>query len=91
MTTSTIDARVTPRKGVIAWVLVGVLRTYQRVVSPLFMPSCRFYPTCSSYAVTAVTEHGALRGGWLALRRIGRCHPFHPGGIDPVPPADRAE
>jgi hypothetical protein len=65
--------------------LVGVVRVYQRLVSPLLPPSCRFYPSCSAYAVEALTRHGAVRGSWLAARRLARCHPFHPGGLDPVP------
>lgn len=65
--------------------LVALLRGYQRWISPLLGQRCRFAPTCSSYAVMALTEHGLLRGGWLALRRLARCHPFHPGGHDPVP------
>jgi hypothetical protein len=68
-----------------AAVLVGLVRAYQWVLSPLLPPSCRFYPSCSAYAATALTRHGALRGGWLAARRVCRCHPFHPGGVDPVP------
>jgi len=65
--------------------LVGLVRVYQRLLSPLLPPSCRFYPSCSAYAVTALTRHGAAKGSWLAARRLARCHPFHPGGIDPVP------
>ncbi len=65
--------------------LVLLVRAYQRLVSPLLPPSCRFYPSCSAYAVTALERHGALRGTWLTARRLARCHPFHPGGIDPVP------
>jgi putative membrane protein insertion efficiency factor len=65
--------------------LVGLIRVYQRLVSPLLPPSCRFYPSCSAYAVTALERHGAAKGSWLAARRLARCHPFHPGGIDPVP------
>jgi putative membrane protein insertion efficiency factor len=64
-----------------------LLTGYRRFVSPLLLPSCRFYPSCSAYALEAVQVHGALRGSWLAARRLGRCHPFHPGGLDPVPPA----
>jgi len=65
--------------------LVGLVRVYQRLLSPLLPPSCRFYPSCSAYAVTALTRHGAAKGSWLAARRLARCHPFHPGGLDPVP------
>jgi hypothetical protein len=65
--------------------VLGLLRAYQRWVSPLFGAHCRFYPSCSAYAVTAVSEHGVPRGSWLALRRLGRCHPLHAGGYDPVP------
>jgi putative membrane protein insertion efficiency factor len=65
--------------------LVGIVRVYQRLISPLLPPSCRFYPSCSAYAVTALERHGAARGSWLAARRLARCHPFHPGGLDPVP------
>jgi len=70
-----------------AWILVLLLTGYRRLVSPLLAPHCRFYPSCSAYALEAVRVHGALRGSWLAIRRLGRCHPFHPGGLDPVPPA----
>jgi uncharacterized protein len=65
--------------------LVLLVRGYQRFLSPALPPSCRFYPSCSQYALEAVQKHGALRGSWLALRRLLRCHPFHPGGVDPVP------
>ena len=62
-----------------------LIRFYQRCISPLFPAKCRFYPTCSAYAFTAIERFGFFRGGWLALRRILKCHPFHPGGFDPVP------
>jgi putative membrane protein insertion efficiency factor len=62
-----------------------MIRGYQRLLSPLLPPSCRFHPSCSQYALEAVTRYGALKGGWLAARRLVRCHPFHPGGYDPVP------
>ena len=67
------------------WLLVGLLTVYRRFISPLLGPRCRFYPSCSAYALEAVQVHGALRGSWLAVRRLSRCHPFHPGGIDLVP------
>ncbi len=65
--------------------LVWLLRGYQLMVSPMLGQNCRFYPTCSNYAIEAVKVHGAARGSWLALRRVCRCHPWHPGGVDPVP------
>lgn len=73
------------RTGIGAAVLIRLLHAYQRWVSPLFAPHCRYYPSCSSYAVTAVARFGAVRGGWLAVRRLSRCHPWHPGGVDHVP------
>ncbi|MDO4355298.1 MAG: membrane protein insertion efficiency factor YidD [Clostridia bacterium] len=65
--------------------LLALLRFYKREISPYLPPSCRFVPTCSEYAMQAVQKYGALKGGYLAIRRILRCHPFHPGGYDPVP------
>jgi len=70
---------------VIARSIIAALRVYKRFVSPLLGPRCRFVPSCSEYAMEAVARHGAARGSWLAVRRLGRCHPFHPGGYDPVP------
>jgi putative membrane protein insertion efficiency factor len=67
------------------WTLQFVIRCYQGAISPLLPPACRYYPTCSNYAIEAIEKYGALKGSWLALRRILRCHPFHPGGYDPVP------
>lgn len=64
---------------------LAALMAYRQFVSPLLPPACRFAPTCSQYARLALLEHGLGRGGWLALRRILRCHPFHPGGYDPPP------
>ena len=66
---------------------VLAVKVYQRLISPLTAPTCRFYPSCSAYAVTALQRYGPIRGGWLAARRIGRCNPWNPGGIDPVPKA----
>jgi putative membrane protein insertion efficiency factor len=69
------------------WLLIRLVRFYQIFISPFFPPSCRFEPTCSQYAIEAIQTHGALKGGWMALRRIGRCNPFCEGGFDPVPEA----
>lgn len=65
--------------------LMALIRFYRKYISPMKRPCCRFSPTCSSYALEAVEKHGALRGGYLAIRRILKCHPFHEGGYDPVP------
>jgi putative membrane protein insertion efficiency factor len=65
--------------------LLGLIQGYRGFISPLFPPMCRFTPTCSQYALDAIIRHGSLKGSWLALGRILRCHPFHPGGYDPVP------
>ena len=66
-------------------IAIAPIRFYQRFISPALRSSCRYSPTCSAYAVTAIERHGVLRGGWMSLKRIGRCHPWHPGGYDPVP------
>ncbi len=67
------------------WLLIGLVKLYKRLISPLLPPACRFHPTCSVYAQEALLKHGALKGSALAASRLMRCHPFHPGGIDPVP------
>jgi putative membrane protein insertion efficiency factor len=72
--------------------LIALIRGYQWFISPLLGNHCRFYPSCSQYAREAIERHGAVRGVWLAIRRVARCHPWHPGGVDPVPeppPKDR--
>ncbi|MGE6377816.1 membrane protein insertion efficiency factor YidD [Peribacillus muralis] len=66
-------------------ILMGIIRFYQIAISPLKPPTCRFYPTCSHYGLEAINRFGPIKGSWLALVRILKCHPFHPGGVDPVP------
>lgn len=82
-------AREARRPRGIARLLAGLVRGYQLAISPLLRPSCRFAPSCSEYALESFVEHGALRGSWLAIRRLLRCHPFCAGGYDPVPPSTR--
>jgi putative membrane protein insertion efficiency factor len=72
--------------SLVARILVAPIRFYQRFISPALPASCRYYPTCSAYAVESLQVHGALRGSWLSVRRVARCHPWHAGGFDPVPP-----
>lgn len=84
-----VAAREEPRARGVARVLAALVRGYQLAISPLLRPSCRFAPSCSEYAYESLVEHGALRGTWLAIRRLLRCHPFCAGGYDPVPPAKR--
>ncbi|TCO72592.1 membrane protein insertion efficiency factor YidD [Chromatocurvus halotolerans] len=67
-------------------VLIFIIKLYKWCVSPFVGHHCRFYPTCSTYACEAIATHGSLRGSWLALRRLLKCHPWHEGGVDPVPP-----
>lgn len=95
---SRLSARV--RAGMLAGAVVGALaravtgavalliRAYRYTISPLFGQHCRFHPSCSAYALDAIESHGLARGGLLALRRLGKCHPWHPGGFDPVPDDD---
>jgi putative membrane protein insertion efficiency factor len=73
-------------RSLLSRVLIAILRGYQRWISPALPPTCRFYPTCSAYAIEALQVHGLLRGSWLTVRRLLRCAPWHPGGVDPVPP-----
>ncbi len=83
-------ALISPQRGTlrpyqIAWWLTRLIGAYRRFISPLLGQNCRYNPTCSGYALEAITRYGSLRGGWLAAKRIGRCHPFRAGGNDPVP------
>lgn len=64
---------------------IGLIKLYQQFISPMIGPSCRFHPTCSEYAIQAIRQHGFISGSWLSMKRIGKCHPLHPGGIDNVP------
>jgi hypothetical protein len=66
------------------WLILSLIHWYRVCLSPFLPPACRFTPTCSEYALQAIEKHGMMRGGWMGLRRILRCHPFHPGGYDPV-------
>ena len=83
--TSTTQSQTRERPSAAARVLVLLLNGYRRFISPLLAERCRFYPSCSAFALEAVQVHGAVRGSWLAARRLSRCHPFHAGGLDPVP------
>ena len=69
-------------------ILILPIRFYKRCISPLYPPCCRFYPSCSTYAIEAIEMHGPIKGLWLAIKRILRCHPGNPGGFDPVPPVN---
>lgn len=71
------------------YLALALIRLYQRFISPLFPPACRFEPSCSHYGYEAISRYGLLQGGWLTLKRISRCHPFNPGGYDPVPELHR--
>ena len=79
------DLEVAPKRSSAARIGISLVRFYQRRISPLTPPSCRYQPTCSQYTLEAIQKYGLLRGSWMGLRRIARCHPFHPGGHDPVP------
>ncbi|MEO2078462.1 MAG: membrane protein insertion efficiency factor YidD [Bacillus sp. (in: firmicutes)] len=70
-------------------IFISFIRFYQLVISPIKPPTCRFYPTCSHYGLEAIQRFGAFKGGWLTIKRILKCHPFHPGGLDPVPEKEK--
>ena len=72
-------------------ILLYTIRAYRYLISPLLGNHCRYHPTCSAYALEAIEKHGASRGTWLAIRRLLRCHPFHPGGYDPVPEPNESQ
>jgi len=82
---SPVFAELPPAIRAARWTATAAVRVYQLFLSPLFPASCRYTPTCSAYAVEAIERHGVVRGSWLAAKRIARCHPFRPGGHDPVP------
>ncbi len=77
------------RVGIAGWVFLGLIRFYQLALSPLLGANCRYQPTCSAYATQAITQYGAWYGGWLVVKRIGRCHPWGGFGYDPVPSRDK--
>lgn len=72
-------------QAILRGVMIALIRFYQLAISPLLGPRCRFYPTCSHYAIEALQLHGVFKGSWLAIKRISKCHPGNPGGLDPVP------
>lgn len=72
-------------RKIISWPFIGLIRFYQLVISPVLGPKCRYTPTCSQYAITAIIKYGIFKGGWLALKRFSRCHPWGGHGYDPVP------
>jgi putative membrane protein insertion efficiency factor len=85
VTLEAYSQRAQMKQALLDRLMMGAIRFYQLAISPAFPPSCRFYPTCSEYTLQAIAKYGALKGLWLGVKRIARCHPFHPGGYDPVP------
>ena len=76
-----------PLRRALSWLVLGPIWVYRHLISPAMPKTCRYYPSCSAYAEEAVKTHGAIRGSWLAIKRLARCHPWTPGGVDHVPPA----
>lgn len=85
VTLEAYSRRAQMKQALLDRLMIGAIRFYQLAISPALPPSCRFYPTCSEYTLQAIAKYGALKGLWLGVKRIARCHPFHPGGYDPVP------
>lgn len=83
---SSSEKSINSRLSLIAYLFLAIVQFYRYCISPLIGSRCRFYPTCSTYALEAIKVHGGLKGGWLTLKRISRCHPLSEGGEDPVPP-----
>lgn len=81
-----MDKAVKTLRSIIVFIPILLIKIYQILLSPLIGQNCRFHPTCSAYAISAIEEHGVIIGSWLSIKRILKCHPLHPGGIDPVPP-----
>lgn len=79
------EQEATHRAGPLTWIAIAFILFYRRFISPLYPPVCRFTPSCSHYMLIALRRYGVFRGGWMGLKRISRCHPFHEGGYDPVP------
>lgn len=73
----------------VKWLLINLIRGYQYLISPMLGNHCRYYPSCSSYTLESIQRYGVLRGGWLGIKRLSRCHPFAEGGVDPVPDLDK--
>lgn len=90
MTRAVVRGGVRVLRRTPALLLIAVVRAYQVLISPMLGPTCRYYPSCSAYAVQALRTHGAVRGSWLTVTRLARCHPWSPGGVDHVPPPRRS-
>ena len=86
-----MNSEIDPIPSPATRLMMGSVRVYQKVLSPVLGGNCRYYPSCSEYGYDAIRLHGAARGSWMAVKRIGRCHPFHEGGYDPVPEPGRKE